>query len=180
MPTDKLCYSAAPETYEVLATFCMIRGYIEFDYKRLPECKAKVNENAPSRVAAANSTVTIAPMEKVRGFLDDAPKMTKDGNFIITLRNMNRRDKGINLDEDTGEVFGESYFVDKSNAQTDGSRKIGFVEGEYLYRSYRLDVRGDGKGVQLGTVKANINGKKALFPNVAEQLDREHAFGILA
>lgn len=171
MPNDKICYSQAPETYEVLATFCMIRGYVEFDYKRLPECKAKVNENAPSRIAAANSTITLEPLEKVRGFLDDAPKMTKDGNFIITLRNMNRRDAGVEVDGATGEILGESYFIDKSNAQTDGSRKIGFVEGEYLYRSYRLDVRGDGKGLQLATAKANINGKKALFPNVQPILE---------
>jgi hypothetical protein len=155
-----------PSLYEVLATFCMTRGYIEFDYARLPECKAKVNPNAPSRVKADNSTVSIAPPEKVKAFIDDAPRMTKDGNFILTVRNINRRDAGFEVDKDTGEIIGESYFADKSNAQRDGTTKEGFVKGEYLYRSYRLDVRCDGKGIALNTVQVNSGGKKRLFPNV--------------
>ena len=159
-------YSEKPELYDVVATFMLIRGYIEFDYKPLPECQKKVNKNAPSRVAADNSTVVIAPPEKVRGFLDAEPRKTKDGNWIITLRNMNRRCKGMEVDAETGEILGESYFVDKSNAQTDGTRKIGYVGGEYFPRSYRLDVRGDGKGIQLATLKANLGGKKRLFPAV--------------
>jgi len=163
---NKICAVDAPELYDVLATFCMIRGYLEFDYSRLPECKAKVNENAPSRVAARESTEHIEPLEKVRGFLDECPKQNKGGDWYITFRSINRRNKGMQVDEDTGEILGESYFVDKSNAQPDGGKKIGFIKGEYLFRSYRLDVRGDGKGIQLHTVQANLNGKTRLFPNV--------------
>jgi len=163
---NKICPEAAPETYDVVAAFCFLRGYIEFDYKPLPECQAKVNKNCPSQVAARQSTVTIAPPERVKGFIDAAPRMTKAGEFILTIRNVNRRNTGIEVDENTGEIIGESYFADKANAQTDGTSKTGFAEGEYLYRSYRLDVRGDDKGIQLHTVMVNLGGKKRLFPNV--------------
>jgi hypothetical protein len=172
---NQFCNEATPELYDILATLCMFRGYVEFDYKPLPECQKKVNKNAPSRVAADNSTVMIAPPERVKAFIDDAPRMTKDGNFILTVRNINRRNAGDEVNMDTGEIIGESYFSDKMNAQADGSSKIGFAKGEYLYRSYRLDVRGDGKGIQLQTVMGNFgkDGKKRLFPAIAEQAEAQ-------
>ena len=158
-----ICNEAAPTVYEVLATLCMFRGYIEFEYKPLPECKVK---KTASKIAADNSTVAIAPPSMVRGFIDAAPGMTKAGEFTLTIRNMNRRNAGAEIDKNTGEILGESYFADKANAQTDGTSKTGFDSGEYLYRSYRLDVRGDGKGIQLHTMQGNMKGKVRLFPNV--------------
>lgn len=160
--SDKICPETHPTTFDVLATFCMLRGgYVEFDYKPLPECKKK---KTASVIHAQESTEYIAPLEKVRGYLDEA-KMTKAGEFTIILRNMNRRVKDVAVDTLTGEIY-PSYFIDKSNKQADGTRKIGFDDGEYEFRQFRLDVRGDGKGVQLHTVKANLGGMKQIFPHV--------------
>ena len=160
-------YDANPNLYETLATFVMARGWISFKYKPLPECKKKVTASV---VAARKSTVMPedrAEWDVVSGFLtDDAIRMTKDGDFIVTLRNMKRKNAGDVVSPETGEVIEESYFSDKSNRQEDGSLKIGFDKGEYLYRSYRLDVRQDDCGVNLASVMVNIGGKKRLFPNV--------------
>lgn len=165
-----ICNEANPALYDVLATLCMLRGYIEFDYKPLPECRVK---KTPSKIAADNSTVSIAPPERVKGFIDAAPSMTKAGEFVLTIRNINRRNAGMEIDKTTGEIIGESYFADKSNAQSDGTHKQGFETGEYLYRSYRLDVRGDGRGIQLHTMQGNMKGKVRIFPNVEAPERRE-------
>jgi hypothetical protein len=171
--------SIVPDTYEVLEAFCLYRGYVEFDYKPLPECQAKVNKNAPSRIAAAQSTTMIAPPERVKGYIEeDSPKMTKEGNFILNIRNINRRNQEIQIDAETGEIIGFSYYADKSNKQRDGSRKIGYDDGEYMPRSFRLDVRGDFKGIQLETVRVvgkredGTMGKVRLFPNA--DIDENH------
>lgn len=172
-----ICEEAKPETYDVVAAFCFLRGYVEFEYKPLPECQKKASKTSPSAIAARQSTLTIAPPEMVKGFITDAPKITKAGEFVLTLRNINRRNAGAQVDENTGEIIGESYFADKANAQTDGTSKEGFTEGEYLYRSYRLEVRPDGKGVQLHTVKVNFGGKVRYFPHVpAPEVRTEMAY----
>jgi hypothetical protein len=85
--------------------------------------------------------------------------MTKAGNFIVTLRNINRRKRM---------PTGDGYYRDKRNKTGRTTSKTGFVKGEYLYRSFRLDVRNDGYGIDLVTLRA-ANGKKGkvmLFPNV--------------
>lgn len=159
--------SENPALYELVAAFSMLRGYVEFRYRKLPECRKKLT---PSAAAAQNSTVmpeNPADWDKVSGFLTEtALGLTKDGNFTLTLRNQKRKNAGDIVDEVNGEVIAESYYSDKSNAQEDGTTKIGFDKGEYLYRSYRLDVRGDGYGVDLSTVQINIGGKRRMFPNV--------------
>lgn len=165
---DAITTTENPALYEIVAAFSILRGYVEFRYKRLPECHKKMT---PSARAAQDSTIMPAnpdEWDKVQGFLTDgALRITKSGEFTLTLRNQKRKNAGDVLDPETGEVIEESYFSDKSNAQEDGTTKIGFDKNEYLYRSYRLDVRGDNYGIDLSTVKINIGGKKRLFPNVA-------------
>jgi len=161
-----VCQEENPSLYDVLATFFALRGYVEFRYVKLPECATKIT---PSKAKAQEFTKM--PEDKadwtlVKGMLtDESLKMTKDGNFTLLLRNMNRKIKGDKVDEETGEILEESYFADKSNMQEDGTRKIGFVAGEYGFRQYRLDVRNDGYGFEFSTMLINMGGKKRLFPN---------------
>lgn len=161
-----ICQEQNPTLYDVLAAFFALRGYVEFRYTKLPECKKKLTPSA-----ALAQKFTIMPEEKadwniVKGMVTDTSlRMTKDGNFTLTLRNMMRKVKGDEVNAETGEVIEESYFADKSNAQEDGTHKIGFVAGEYEYRTVRLDLRNDGYGIDLASILVNIGGKKRLFPN---------------
>jgi hypothetical protein len=155
-------------TYDVLAALIANSGkYIEFKYKPLPECKVKMT---PSRAAALESTIKpISAMpEDVGGFFCvEGIRITKAGDFIVTLRNMKRKNIGDVIDPETG-ILLESYYSDKSNKQEDGSHKEGFDTGEFLFRSYRLDVRDDGCGINLGSMKVNNGkyGKQPVFARV--------------
>jgi hypothetical protein len=119
----------------------------------------------PSKAAAQASTKIIGSPDVVSGFLTtESLRMTKDGNFTLTLRNNKRRCIGDVVNPETGEIIAESYFADKANKQEDGSSKVGFEDGEFMYRSYRLDVRADGKGLDVTSLVANLGGKQLLFP----------------
>lgn len=154
--------SENPDLYEVLAILFANSGkYVEFQYIPLPECHVK---KTPSKRAAESDTILpLAPDDRswVRGFMakhGDALRMTKDGNFTLTLRNMNRKKR---MPNDIG------YYRDKRNKQENGDSKIGFVKNEYLYRSLRLD-RDLTYGIDLSTLMAS-SGKQRhvrLFPNV--------------
>lgn len=162
-----------PTQEEIVEAFKNLRGYIEFRYRALPECKTSMT---PSKAAARRFTrITKPPAEwnVVKGFLgEDSLFKTKDGNYCLRLRNMTRRVVGdiraVDLFGDrTGDILQVSYFSDKSNKQEDGTRKKGFDDGEYQFRAYRLDAREDGHGIDLSSVMINAGreGKKRLFPN---------------
>lgn len=169
-----ICPEENPELYDVLAAFFALRGYVEFRYTKLPECKKALTPSAAKAREFTAMPENEADWNIVKGMVTaESLKMTKDGNFCLVLRNMNRRVKGDKVDDQTGEVLEESYFADKSNAQEDGTRKIGFVEGEYQYRSIRLDVRNDGYGIDLASVLINMGGKKRLFPNARPNMRPE-------
>lgn len=171
---DKLVYSVNPTLGEVTTALKMLRGYVEFRYKPLPECRVQLT---PSKAAAL--AFTLYPKKRsewgiVKGYLgEDSFFKTHDGNFCIRLRNMKRKVIGNILDLITGEVVEYSYFADKSNRQEDGTRKIGFDDGEYLFRAFRLDVRNDGFGIDLASVHINMGralGKQRLFPNASPNI----------
>lgn len=161
-----VCEAENPTLYDVLATFFALRGYVEFRYVPLPECKVPMT---PSKAHARRFTKMPDngfEWNSVKGMLTPySLQQTKDGNFTIVLRNMFRKVKGDLIDAETGEVKEVSYFADKSNAQEDGSTKIGFDPGEYQYRRFRLDVRNDGYGIDFASILVNMGGKRRLFPN---------------
>lgn len=153
-----------PTLYDVLAALLANSGkYVEFQYTPLPECHVA---DTPSKKAAKQDTVIpMNPIDRawVRGFMataGQALRMTKDGNFTLTLRNMNRKKKMPN---------NEGYYRDKRNRQENGSSKIGFLKFEYLYRSLRLD-RDLIYGIDLAslTVSSGKVRRVRIFPNVAE------------
>lgn len=159
-----ICYDDNPALYEVLAVLLSNVGkYVEFRYRRLPELQ---KPKTPSRILAEQDTECPENREEltlVRGFIDTQSgglRMTKDGNFILTMRNICRKKKL---------PTGVGYYRDKRNKKNARLSKIGFDQKEYLYRSYRLDRRDDGKGMDLATmvVAAAKRGKVRVFPNVA-------------
>lgn len=184
-----ISYSDNPSLYEVTAAMellCPMKVWISFRYTPLPECKKKLT---PSKAAAMASTIMPKnpwDWRKVSGFLNDGafwytkhPSYGPDGLNIVrpmlTLRNQKRKNAGDVVDTVTGEIVEPSYFSDKSNAQEDGTTKEGFDKGEYLYRSYRLDVRNDGYGLDLSTVEIAQIGKtkQRLFPNARPNMRAE-------
>ena len=63
--------------YEVVARFAMLRGWVSFKYRPLPECKRKVS---PSVAAARRSTVVVGKdFEAVSGFLTDGTRNASCG-----------------------------------------------------------------------------------------------------
>jgi hypothetical protein len=176
-----ICQEENPELYDVLAAFFALRGYVEFRYTKLPELKKALTPSAAKAREFTKMPENEADWNLVKGHVTaESLKMTKDGNFTLTLRNILRKVKGDKVDEQTGEILEESYFADKSNAQEDGTRKIGFVEGEYQYRSIRLDVRNDGYGIDLASILVNIGGKKRLFPNARPNVRPEFYRNLIA
>ncbi len=171
-----ISYEENPTLYEVLAAFTLLRGYVEFRYRKLPECKKKLTPSAAAAQASTKMPEDKKDWNLCKGFLgDDSVFASKDMNFLLRFRNNQRKVIGDVVDEKTGEIIEESYFSDKSNAQEDGSRKIGFVDGEYEFRSYRMDVRNDGFGIDLSTVQISMGrrGKVRLFPNVKPSIQAE-------
>lgn len=121
------------------ALLTKIGRYVEFDYEPIPECRRPMT---PSKAAALEDTVMVAPPGKVRGWIEDEGKVriTKEGHWVVTLRNINRKKRL---------PTGQGYYRDKS-------------KNEYLWRTYRL------AGIDIESILYNAGrgrGKTVLFRN---------------
>ena len=128
---------------EIASRFAF-RGYVRFRYRPPPGGKP-----TPSRLAERADTV--APRDGdwtlVSGFLvRNSLRMTQDGVFVLMLRNMRRK------------VAGRGHFAER-----------GLGPGEFEFRSYRIDPRADGYGIDLRSVmySTGFKGLRPLFPELA-------------
>lgn len=161
-----ISYAENPALYEVLAALISNAGkFVKFQYTPLPECYKKPTPS--KKLAQADTELPATPEDKawVKGFMPkggEGLRMTKDGAFTLTLRNMNRKKKMPN---------GEGYYRDKKNRQENGTSKIGFKKKEYFFRTYRLDVQ-EIFGVDLATLTVSSGKQKdvRLFPRVADKM----------
>ena len=136
------CHDQYPSVDQVAGAFLGGSSkYTEFRYDPLPECRTPMT---PSKAAAQADTLQVGPLDLARGWPGGAEgggvRLTKQGDWIVTVLTMNRRKR---LPQ------GEGYFAEKN-------------QGKYLWRSYRLE------GIKLSTVLINMGrrlGKVRMFPN---------------
>jgi hypothetical protein len=140
-----ICESSAPSLEQVKAALeSASHRYVSFSYT--PQLPPKAL--TPSVIAQWEDTRQLGPLDLAKGFLEakDATATavweTKAGHVCCIIKSMMRR-KAL--------PTGEGYFA-----------RYGMDQGEYLWRSYRLE------GIGLATVMVadGSNGLVRLFPCV--------------